>query len=161
MLPFESIQCPYCGESIDLFVDDVIIHFHFVLFRDELRTERQEAGRHQAADVYFTRFIGRQEISGYLLAHKPVVGDIAVERIDDVIAITPRIGVTMIFIGARGIRITGHVHPTPSPALPITRRIDQAIDYACEPVCRLVGKKIADLLLGGRKSGQIESRASQ
>lgn len=24
MLPFESIQCPYCGESIDLAIDDSV-----------------------------------------------------------------------------------------------------------------------------------------
>lgn len=23
-MPFETIQCPYCGESIDLFVDDSV-----------------------------------------------------------------------------------------------------------------------------------------
>jgi hypothetical protein len=30
MPPFESIQCPYCGESIDLFVDDSVDHQQYV-----------------------------------------------------------------------------------------------------------------------------------
>jgi hypothetical protein len=30
MLPFESILCPYCGESIDLFVDDSVDHQQYV-----------------------------------------------------------------------------------------------------------------------------------
>lgn len=29
-MPFESIQCPYCGESIDLFVDDSVDHQQYV-----------------------------------------------------------------------------------------------------------------------------------
>jgi hypothetical protein len=30
MLPFESIHCPYCGESIELFVDDSVDHQQYV-----------------------------------------------------------------------------------------------------------------------------------
>ena len=30
MLPFESIQCPYCGEPIDLFIDDSVDHQQYV-----------------------------------------------------------------------------------------------------------------------------------
>jgi len=30
MLPFESIQCPYCGESIDLFVDGSVDHQQYI-----------------------------------------------------------------------------------------------------------------------------------
>ena len=30
MLPFESIQCPYCGEPIDLFIDDSVDHQDYV-----------------------------------------------------------------------------------------------------------------------------------
>lgn len=30
MLPFQSIQCPYCGEPIDLFIDDSVDHQQYV-----------------------------------------------------------------------------------------------------------------------------------
>jgi cysteine-rich CPXCG protein len=30
VLPFESIQCPYCGESIELFIDDSVEHQQYV-----------------------------------------------------------------------------------------------------------------------------------
>ncbi|HYM87222.1 MAG TPA: CPXCG motif-containing cysteine-rich protein [Pseudoxanthomonas sp.] len=30
MLPIETIQCPYCGESIDLVVDDSVDHQQYV-----------------------------------------------------------------------------------------------------------------------------------
>jgi cysteine-rich CPXCG protein len=30
MLPLESIQCPYCGETIDLVVDDSVDHQQYV-----------------------------------------------------------------------------------------------------------------------------------
>ena len=30
MLPFESIHCPYCGEPIDLFIDDSVDSQHYV-----------------------------------------------------------------------------------------------------------------------------------
>ena len=147
--------------DIDLFIDDVIKHFDLVLFRNELRTEGQEAGRHQAADIHFTRFVRRQQISGYLLAHEPVVGNIPVEGIDNVIAITPGIRVTVIFIGARGIRIAGHIHPMSSPTLPVTRRIDQPVHYPRERLRRSVFQKVTDFGLGGRQSGEIESGAAQ
>ena len=29
-MPFQSIQCPYCGESIDLVVDDSVEEQHYV-----------------------------------------------------------------------------------------------------------------------------------
>lgn len=30
MLPLESIQCPYCGETIDLVIDDSVDHQQYV-----------------------------------------------------------------------------------------------------------------------------------
>jgi len=30
MLPLESIQCPYCGETIDLAIDDSVDHQQYV-----------------------------------------------------------------------------------------------------------------------------------
>lgn len=30
MLPIESIHCPYCGESIDIVVDDSVEHQEYV-----------------------------------------------------------------------------------------------------------------------------------
>jgi hypothetical protein len=30
MLPIESIQCPYCGESIDIVIDDSVGHQQYV-----------------------------------------------------------------------------------------------------------------------------------
>lgn len=30
MLPIQSLQCPYCGESIDLAVDDSVDHQQYV-----------------------------------------------------------------------------------------------------------------------------------
>jgi hypothetical protein len=30
MLPVESIQCPYCGESIDIVIDDSVEHQQYV-----------------------------------------------------------------------------------------------------------------------------------
>ncbi|MET0809328.1 MAG: CPXCG motif-containing cysteine-rich protein [Pseudoxanthomonas sp.] len=29
-MPFQSIHCPYCGESIDVFVDDSVEHQQYV-----------------------------------------------------------------------------------------------------------------------------------
>lgn len=29
-MPFESIQCPYCGEPIELFIDDSVDHQQYV-----------------------------------------------------------------------------------------------------------------------------------
>ncbi|RYE73335.1 MAG: CPXCG motif-containing cysteine-rich protein [Oxalobacteraceae bacterium] len=30
MLPVESIQCPYCGESIDLVIDESVEHQQYI-----------------------------------------------------------------------------------------------------------------------------------
>ncbi len=30
MLPIESVRCPYCGESIDLVIDDSVDQQHYI-----------------------------------------------------------------------------------------------------------------------------------
>ena len=30
MLPIEAIECPYCGESIDLIIDDSVDHQRYI-----------------------------------------------------------------------------------------------------------------------------------
>src|SRR5262249_7909757 len=79
--------------DIDLLVDDVIKHFYLILFGDELWAKRQESGGDHAPFVDRLFRGRRQEIAGDLLAHEGVIGDVAVERIDDVVTIAPRIRV--------------------------------------------------------------------
>ena len=69
-------------------------------------------------------------IGGQLFQHEAVVGQIAIEGIDHVIAVGERPRVALVFEEdvALVVRVTGDVEPVPGPALAVTRRSEQAVD---------------------------------
>ena len=107
------------GGDVDLLIDNVVEHLDLVLLGDELGAEGEEAGRDEAADVDVIWLIGGQEVSGDLFAHELIVGQIAIEGLDDVIAIAPGVGVAMVFIGTGGICVAGDIHPVPAPTFAV------------------------------------------
>ena len=69
-----------------------------------------------------------------LLADELVVGLVVVERVDDVVAIPPGVGVSEVLVHAVGVGVAGHVEPVPAPALAVVRRGEQPVDDPREGV---------------------------
>ena len=78
--------------GVELLVDDVHLHLHRIVLGEHLRTKGEEAGRNQPLGMFLVG-AGRQQVTGNLFADKLVVGLVAVERVDDVVAVTKRVNV--------------------------------------------------------------------
>ena len=85
-------------------------HYTFNVGRD-----KAERGRER-------RFVGKNGVRRQLFLHEPRVRLVVVERVDQVVAIRPRIQPGAIHAEAVRLAIVHHVEPVPRPALAITRR---------------------------------------
>ena len=142
------------GEAEDALADGVhaVEHgFHAELFGIDAaflvdHRVAQEAG----GDDLILRGM-RQQIAGDLLDDELVVRQVAVERVDDPIAIEPD-EPRLVLFEAVGIGIARRVEPEPAPALAVMRRGEQAIDLLLVGVGTAVGKEGSRPLsrVGGR-----------
>ena len=95
------------------------------------------------------------KVTGDLVLYELVVGEIAVEGIDNPVAIAPGVGEGFAVLGrAHAIAVAGHIKPVPSPAFPIVRRSQKAINYPGERVRGLVLEEGFDFLRGGREPNE-------
>ncbi len=90
---------------------------------------------------------------------------VAVERVDDPVAIAPGLG--QLATGGAGLRVgvvvvgvADHVEPVPRPALAVGRRGQQPIDDLLERLGRTIRKERRDLVRRRRQAGQVERRAA-
>ena len=60
-----------------------------------------------------SRFV--EQITGELLDDKLVEGLIAIERVDDPIAVPPRVGAHVVSLVTERVGVTGEVQPMPAP----------------------------------------------
>ena len=77
-------------------------------------------------------------IAGDLLAYKSVVRLVGIERVDDVIAIAPRLRPEMVGVVAVGIRVAHEVQPKPRLPFAKARAGQQPVDERCVcgiPIC--------------------------
>ena len=68
-----------------------------------------------------------QQVAGDLLDDEPVVGQVAVEGVDDPVAIEPDVP-RLVLLEAVGVGVPGRVEPVPAPALAVVRARQQAVD---------------------------------
>ena len=87
-----------------------------------------EPGRDHPAGVVVGRPVGGQDVAGELLVEEPVIGDVGVECVDDVVAVEVRLGDRVVGVIAGGIGIPGEVEPVASPALAVAGRGEQLVD---------------------------------
>src|SRR5215471_6237839 len=73
-----------------------------------------------------------QFVTGDLLLHKPVGWFVAVEGIDDVIAVPPDIGSRLIALEAFAIGVPRQIQPVARPAFAVARGVEQAVYYFCK-----------------------------
>ena len=74
-------------------------------------------------------------VAGQLLDDEAVVGLVGIERVDDVVAIPPRLGLFGVAFVAVGLREAGDVEPVPAPTLAVFFPRQQIVDQS--PVCLL------------------------
>jgi hypothetical protein len=88
-----------------------------------------EAGRNQGR-----RIVGIKLVSRDLLSNEAVIWLVLIERIDDVIAITPDIGSRFIALEAFAIGLAGQVEPVARPSFAVTRGGQQPVHHFRESV---------------------------
>lgn len=98
---------------------------------------------------------------GDLKTNEAVVRQVAIERVDDPIAIAPGIGPNLIEFEAVGIGVTRQIEPVLSPAFAVGRVGEQAIDLLFVSVRRFVCQKGVDLLGSRRQTDQVEGEPAQ
>ena len=141
-------------------VDRVLDREVVVLFRIEAEAARDRekpSGRH-ALGIRLGRSLRGEDIAGDLLAEKLVVGEIAVEGIDAVIAVAPsdRNGIVCRLAG--GVGVANDVEPVARPSLAIGLGGEEPLDHLLEGIGRGVGKKRLDLRGRRWQAGEIEGR---
>ena len=103
----------------------------------------------------------RHEVAGDLLLQEAVVGQVGVERLDDVVAEPPSIELVVVEFVTVGLGPAHQVQPVSPPALPVMRRAEQPFDDARVRPRSPVGQKLLQLGWGRRQAGQIERDPSQ
>ncbi len=146
---------------VDLIVDDIEPRLLLIGFGQCLRPDHQIAGRDDPPRVGLDRVGRRQQIAGELLDEELVVRQIAIEGVDDVVAIPPgelhhRVGVVRGRLG-----VAHHVEPMPGPTLAVMRRIEQPVHDPFIRLRRVIAQKCGDLVGRRRESGQIERDSPQ
>ena len=147
-------------DDVHLLVDDVDDHLVDVLLGQHLRAEGQEPGRGEILEPLVVAG-RRQQVAGNLLLHEPVVGLVAVERLDDPVAIAERVRVRDVLVQPVRVGVAGDVEPVPAPTLAVARRRQQPLDHPFVGVRPLVGEVRVDLGRGRRQAGQVERDPSQ
>ena len=97
-----------------------------------------------------------QQVARQVLAHQLVIGDIGVERADQVVSIPPSVGSGRIAFAPVGIGVADPVHPMPRPALPEAFGIQQSPHQSRVCIRSLVRDKGRDFARRGRQTGDIE-----
>ena len=149
------------GDHVKLLVVDVVDHPDLVLLGNGLGSQGQKPGSDDPAPVGFQAACPGNQVSGDLFQDELVVRKVPVEDIDDVVPVTPGMGVFVVLVVAGGVRVAGHVQPVPAPVLPVPRRVEQPPDHFVEGVGGGVVQETFDVLDGRRQAGQVESGSPQ
>ena len=99
-------------------------------------------------------------IAGELFCDEAVVRLVFVERLDDVIAVAPSVGVVVVVLVTGRIRVAHDVQPMAAPTFAVARRFEQPVDEARKSVRRIVGDELVNRFGGRRKPDQVEIGAT-
>ena len=78
--------------------------------------------QHRRRDKKSSRRIHAQRVAGDLLANETVIGQVRVERADNVVAVGPRVRAFRVHFKAVRVRIAHHIQPVLRPAFAVVRR---------------------------------------
>ena len=127
------------------------LHVALVVFVDPVA---QKHGGSQSIAVARINLVPSQ-----LLAHKPVVRFVGVERVDDVVAIAPRFGPEMIRAVAVRVRIAHEIEPKGCLPFAVARAGQQAVDQFAVGIRRGIFQERLHLFLSGWQTGEIQRHA--
>ena len=105
------------------------------------------------------RVAGEKFIARELLLHKAIVGLVAVERGDDVIAVMPRVGAEVVGLKPIALRKAHEVEPVPRPAFAVARAGEEFIDQrrlGRLGLIRCIAHDCCGFFGGRRQAGEIE-----
>ena len=150
-------------ERVELVVDDVHLQLQLVLVHQRPRPDRQEAGRHDLLSALGIA-VEFQDVARHLFANETVVGLVAVERVDHVVAVAPGIGRRNSAAKPQRVGITCQVEPVPTPSLPESGRRQVAIHGGFkEPRPRLCAERLqlANVCWRGGKARKVQRQSPQ
>ena len=132
----------------------------FLVLLFEVRVAEHQVGRGDDLPGAVGGRGGRQQVAGELLRDEAVERQVAVEGIDDVVAVAPGVREDQ---PAQGDALgeAGHVEPVPAPALAERRRGEQPVHDFRVRGGRRVGGERGDGLGRRRQAGQVEVDAPQ
>ena len=110
--------------------------------------------------------LGEEAVGGELFDDELVVGFVAVEGIDDVVAVSPGVGVAQVFAAfgvALGVGVAGDIEPVAAPAFTVGRGGKQAVDeggVGGVGITERIGFEGDDLGFGGWEAGEVEGEAA-
>src|SRR5262249_26441223 len=111
------------------------------------------SGDQKPGGGHYARIIRRDLIAGDLLENELIVGLVAIERVDDVIPVSPGVEAVVVVLPAVGLAEANHVQPVTAPALPVIRRGQQ-------PVYRML-VKFPEIFRLRRQTDQVEAQPAQ
>ena len=114
-------------------------------------TGDQKAGRFDGV-----RVVRSQHVAGQLQADELVVGHVAIEGIDNPVAIAPGIGTRLVKLEAVALAEAHHIEPVPRPADAVLRRVQIAIDQSFVRVWRAIVLEGRDFFRRRRQTKKIE-----
>ena len=110
----QSLKGP--AQGIELVVHDIHAEFLFVGVHDRPGSDGQEARGHDLLTALVVGLPG-EDVSRNLLLNEAIVGLVGIERIDDVVAISPGLPCGDAATLAQIVGIARQIEPVPSPAL--------------------------------------------
>src|SRR5438132_116195 len=100
-----------------------------------------------------------EQVSGNMLADKLIVGEVLVERPDDIVTVAPCIKLVIVELVAIGLRESDQVQPMPSPTFDVMWRCQEPLNHPLLGIRRSVSKKCFSLLEHWWESDEIKRHA--
>ena len=146
---------------VDLLIDHVVLHLDLVLLDQGLRPNCQESSRDDAFLVDPIAPFRRQQVTCKLLDDELIERGVAVEGVDDVVAIAPCVRHLDVVVQTRRVRVARHVEPVASPLLAISRGLQQTVDEPSECAGGLVCQEFLDFRFCGGEAVKVVLGAPQ
>src|SRR5262249_26492138 len=102
------------------------------------------------------REFGGQDVTGNLLREEPVVRFVAIERVNDPVAVSPRVRYGKVGSFPGGVGVTHDVKPVPAPPLTVAGRRQQPVNDLRKGIGRVVRQKGLRLFRRWWQSGEVE-----
>ena len=101
-----------------------------------------------------------EKVTGDLLLHKLIIGEVGVEGVDDPVAITPGVGANLVVLKAVRLRETRKVKPMLRPVLAVSGRSKQTVDEIFVGLRIGIFNERFYFRRRGRQAGEVERKSA-